>query len=241
MEDIEMMFHEERTIVNMHFSTAFLIDENSESIIKTPYALAYTGWLKVKPSLTIDDCTRLLKERKRLLPKQGVYLTNISNSNIEEVYLLEKFALDKLFLMYRIKMDGRYFIGYYDIMQNFFYSLYKDCSLPEAQVVNFKIENFILELYSIMTTEVESNIDFVSSIENDEVDIKGNKTYNVYNRNDYDNTIKHVEAYIRKLPLGAVASDESKKLAERYGIKLGINETFVRAFDKSVRTKKDKN
>ena len=52
-------------------------------------------------------------------------------------------------------------------------------------------------------------------------------------------TFIEVDAYIRKLPKGARASQEAIKLASEYGIKLDDDETFVKSFKKEIYKKKN--
>lgn len=72
-------------------------------------------------------------------------------------------------------------------------------------------------------------------------DNKDNSGFTVHlDKSKYIKINKDIDFYIRKLPLGASASEEAKALAASKGFKLKPDETFVKSFVRSCYTKKDK-
>lgn len=238
MRDIEDIFLAERTFTNMEFCMVPFIDESTIDMYTRPYIEPTVDSLyEGKRLVDTSKLKRALKRRRRLLPSKGITLEGYrEDSNIDEVHLREKRIMNKLFMLYRIKIDGGYAYGYYNTVSGFFFSMYKDAKeTAVASDMHEGLENYILELYAIITTDIETEREFNYA---HEVEHRGpNKKPRVFNREGMVADKAHVEGYIRKLPDGFVASDEAMALAESYGIVLGDDETFVKPFVKSVRKK----
>lgn len=244
MLDIDQLFTEERCSNNMQFCMTYFIDETCRDIIQKPYGLPINEIYKFSlPKKPTEVYKTYLQSRRRLLPNKGIKLNGYrKDNNIQEIYFKEKYVLDRIYLLYRIKVNDSYLSGYYDTQDCFFYSYFKD-SHGDNNKINkhhFLLENYILELYSILTTdiEIEAELDY---IEEEESKSQGKIITRKLNRNNLSSIYTEIEPYIRKLPFGAVASDEAILLAKKYGIKLSNDETFVRGFTKQVYKKEAQN
>lgn len=76
---------------------------------------------------------------------------------------------------------------------------------------------------------------------------KGGKLRDTYHRGPiadrdpdlYGHKEKAIAGFVRKLPEGAIASDDAKRVAEQYGFELAADETYVRPFIKQVFVRKN--
>jgi succinate dehydrogenase flavin-adding protein (antitoxin of CptAB toxin-antitoxin module) len=120
----------------------------------------------------------------------------------------------------------------------------------EAYLSQYLIENIVLQNYLNLTCDLttEEREEFINFVEEDDPSLpvmiysKKEKVsesskeshFRVFDRREYRAELKGVKGYIRKLPLGATASDEAIANAKRLGIELRTNETFVTEFIKKV-------
>lgn len=239
MEDVDRMFMEERIIVNMHFCMSFLIDEYYSEFLAKPYYMPQVNQIYFpKANIPTSSLYEQLMERRGFLPKQGVHVENIPDTNIQEVYVKEKFHLDRVFLLYRFKINNSYTVGYYDTNSHYFFSIWRDGTQEVAMLIHKLQENFVLEVYANLTTDINTMPNLKMSIVDDEVAVthteRGRKTYS---KKDYMGELRNFGFGTRKLPSGWSASEEAKELASKYGIKLRPDETFVREFTKLVKKK----
>jgi hypothetical protein len=222
----------------MHFITAFLVDEDYLEFCPNDYIPSKLNAIKFQmPHRDTDKYRPMLKARKRLLPRNGVSIHGFTTGNVQEVYLREKFHNDNLYLMYRIKADNKYQIGFYDVIEEFFTSHFLDDKKEASLMLHKLLENFILELYAVLTAGADVPWEFRFSIdEKSDSATSGEKSYS---KSDYDRKIKSFDISTRKLPMGANASADAIQKALKYGIQLDNGYTFVSGFDRAVRVKKD--
>lgn len=234
LQDIEMLHLEERIISNNLFLMAPFITDLDSPYFDKPYF--YPVISPITPPYRENSVLKLrrgLKERKALLPTKGVLLEG--EHPFGRLYLKEKMVNDVLYLTYSVFVDDRNYIGFYNTKTDFFYS---PMTLAEENEIAFRmhkqIEKEVLTYYAKLTTKMD--IDLNLNIKQRASIQDTNKLKSHLNKEELFETEAHVEAYIRKLPENQVASEEAKLLAEKYGIVLGDDETFVRPFEKTVYT-----
>lgn len=240
--DIDLLLMEERLITNMFFLVTLFVDSKDSPLLQKPYIHpAMNDFSFPLKHFYTKELKEHLTNRKRLLPSNGITVSFNDDSCFGEIYLKEKFVLDALHLAYRVSINGRNITGYYNTKTQYFCSVFGESaqgSKIDVKAVHKRIENYILEAYALLTTEIESNICLYTSDTKDHHTTGKHKSYKI-DRNKLTKTNTEVDAYIRKLPLGATASEEAVSLAEKYGIKLNPDETFVRPFVKTVHRKEN--
>lgn len=263
-EGMNNLFNSERCTSNMFFNLKSFIDENSYDIVpknymKEPKKIEFdiTPW---KDTIYLKE---LLTERNYVLPSKGIKILTKNIHSIKSVLFKEVQKNDSLFLLYKIEFNnGEETSGYYDLDNELFYSMFNifECVIYS---IHDNLENFILELYCLLTVDMEVDIDDKGSIyvsKNLEIDeptyynqrtvqflykstrnkTKGEKeTFsNHYDKSKYIKVKKTLKETIRKLPNGYSASEEAIKLARSKGYTLKPGETFVKSFDRKVTKKK---
>lgn len=233
LEEVNEMFMNERIISNNLFIMAFLIDENYLEFIKEPFYSPNHSLIMINDYKTVpvEESLSYLENRCRFLSKDGIAITDLTDTNIEEIFLKEKFHLDRVFLLFRLKVDGEYTAGFYDTKDNFFYSVYEDVTQNIGKIVHKKLYSLILDFYTTLISTRKTNLIFSKEEKvESKLDIR-----NFEGKYGYE--IRGINFQIRKLPSGYNASEESLNLAKKYGIKLAEGYTFVRPFTKKVRVK----
>lgn len=255
MENIEFIIRDDGLVNNMILVMANFINENTEDIIPSKFIKTSenTKICNINILKDVEDIKKKLKMRKNTLPVQGVFGLYKNAGNVKSVLFKEVFQEDKMFLLYQLKNEkdeGMY--GVYDFADDFFYSLYRDTTAEGETHDN--IEKFVLRSYSMLTTDYEETDDLieVDEIDNNKV-IKGNpyqpivsflinegktnegkKRKRKFDRKNYKESTVSINPYIRKLPLGATASEEAKNNARRFGYELSDDETFVSPFTRAT-------
>lgn len=194
------------------------------------------------------DC---LSERRYQLPPEGVMGTYRNAQNIYRIFFCETYQYGRIILLFKIFNEAdEGFCGYYDTKSGHFYTFFKDTTV-EGTVHAF-LENFVLENYCHLTTDMEidrnrlkalvitDNLDAPTDYYQDErVKVrfeykKRSKTHDAepefryFDKSNYQEIEVNVNPFIRKLPVGAVASDEARVFARELGYVLKAGETFVR-------------
>lgn len=236
IQDIEIMFLEERIVGNITFMLSPFINSLDDKLLQQPFINADIGTLTFPKRRTLtSELMIILENRKRLLPNKGITLAETEECSINGLYIREKYMFDSLYLLYRVTFDGKNAIGFYNTKTKFFYSVFLDAkSEKQMKIYHKKLENYVLQRYAVLTTEVESDLQLFEKEESENTTPRIKRRLN---RNNLTKVQTEVEAYIRKLPVGASASDESIELAQKYGISLDKDETFVKPFVKNVRKK----
>jgi hypothetical protein len=252
LKDIEMYITDDGLIENMIRIMIKFVDEKNEDIVpdKFLYPSKNGNFCNISILENIDDIKKGLKKRNYMLPAKGI-LAMYKNAGVHSLLLKEVFKDDKIYLIYKItniKKEGAY--GFYDLKNGFFYSIYRDTSVEKTLHKN--IEKFVLKTYSMLTTNTQQTKDliqvddlkmgirkyptkpivrFLFKEENGE---NNKKKYRNFDKNKYIETMVSVKPYIRKLPAGAVVSEEAIKKAKHFGYELGENETFVSPFTRAT-------
>lgn len=270
--DISILSNNEQAVSNEFHSLMSIIDENYIDMLPIPYYEPYPSFIMpIRQWFGTDKYKEYLKERTFILPSGGVTCVFKNAGNIEEITFKEKCLEDKIIMLYKVKMNnGKYISGFYDNKLEFFSDIWKGSSKLNTNVNTVKIssmfENFILEVYAHLTTNMEvvykrnTSLLIVEDINNtgfyfdnqpvmqvfrlhskvEKVSGKSIIQRKPFSKADYIKVKKTIQPIKRKLPDGAKASDKAIKLAKSLGYTLKEGETFVNKFTKSVRvTKKD--
>ena len=239
MEDIQALFMNYRLISNMLTNISFLIDETTLDLVPTKYPMIVYG-LNIPFIDSKIDLSEFIMDRRRLL-KNNKITVELDFKDIIKVDIKETFVNDELFLLFKLTLfDGNELSGFYDIVNDLFYSVFTDSVNKEALDFTQSIETLIKEIYLIQTADLdinkthynEFNMKFIHHIENTEKTSISNKKY--VRNGDYVEEIISLSAYTRRLPEGAKASDTAIEEAKKYGINLNSNETFVKPFQKNI-------
>ena len=239
MEDIQALFMNYRLISNMLTNISFLIDETTLDLVPTKYPMIVYG-LNIPFIDSKIDLSEFIMDRRRLL-KNNKITVELDFKDIIKVDIKETFVNDELFLLFKLTLfDGNELSGFYDIVNDLFYSVFTDSVNKEALDFIQSIETLIKEIYLIQTADLdinkthynEFNMKFIHHIENTEKASISNKKY--VRNGDYVEEIISLSAYTRRLPEGAKASDTAIAEAKKYGINLNSNETFVKPFQKNI-------
>lgn len=254
IKDYEIMLSNDQTITNMTYVMSYFINDQTIDISPNKYILPSFGINTLRIWKETDFYLKRLKERNYLLPPNGVIGIYKNSGDISEILFKELFIDDRMFLLYKISNSkGESISGFFDTKIQFFYSIFKDTS-GEIEYHSF-IENFILENYCHLTTIVEIDrkrnfaLKVVEDIEDEDLflfenqpavqysyehNIKdgssGGKRLSLYSKDKYRQVNISINPYIRKLPMGASASEEAIAFAKEMGYALSSDETFVRPF-----------
>lgn len=261
--DYEKIFLNEQIVTNMIIEMTNFINEDTSDIVPDRFIIASKGISTIRKWKDTSFYKDLIKRRKYILPSSGVLGIYNNAGNIHSILLKEYFMDNQIYLLYKIiNKDDEGFYGVYDIKNDFFYSLYKD-STGEEKYHSF-IENFILENYCHLTTDIEIDkkrnmaLQIVDNIEDNNFHYpyqpivqfvyKDNKNYSSnkdaktlknYDKKKYKEETITINPYIRRLPDGAIASDEAIERAKDFGYELAKGETFVRPFKRKTYRLKD--
>ena len=243
LEDYHIYVANQQLITNMLFHLAYLINEEYMDIIADVHFLPCLG---IKGDIRINHPTSFyieaLKVRKYTIPSKGLICKINDVDSISELFIMERFIDDKVVMLYRLDMSsGGSTSGFYDIKENYFFSIWRNSDVGAN--IHANVENIVLESYCRATTnkvdEVEGHnrrkeFEFYYKINRQSGDLETK----AYDKNKYIEKVTTVKPYVRKLPAGAKASEEAKRLAIKYGYELEKDETFVSSFKKSVNTVK---
>lgn len=250
----------DQVVTNSVMIMANFINEDTAHLIPKKFNNILKG-INIPDIITSTETFReVLKSKRYLLPRTGVKALYKGCRDIKEVYYQEVFAENRVVLLFKVTdVADKEFYGFYDNKLSLFYSPFNDIS---PNHFSEQIENFILENYAYLTTDIEdlsiskrflitSNIDNVlmttsyvqylmdSYKYTNENGNKKNlkKEYKNFSKQEYKNYIKSIMPFKRKLPTGAKASEEAIELARQYGYIVNEGETFVRPFKKNIYVK----
>ena len=265
-EDINIFRAKDEMFSNLSFRMAPFINEKTIDMFPEPMFYPLTGISRLRVWKDTSFYKEVLTKRRYQLPQNGVVGTYYNSKDIHMIKFKEIYQYERVILLYRLynsQMESVH--GYYDTKTQLFYSVFKDTT-GEA-MFHYSLENFILENYCHLTTdmEIDSNIDealFVFELhpeeelgflkeplfnqisvlfeyENINKDLnKGTNKKRTFNKKNYSQDEVSISPFIRKLPIGAIASDEAIKAAKELGYLLLDGETFVKPHTRTTYQKK---
>lgn len=259
-KDVIRISSNDQLITNSVMVMASFITEETRHIIPKDFYMPTDGIEIPTHTVPTNTYKELLKEKRYFLPKNGVKAIYKNVRDIQEIYFQEIFWENRIILLYKVTAkNGKEFYGFYDNRLQLFYSPFSELSIHKYEQ---RLENLILETYSYLTTNIEDDVSLDKRINIvDNFDIEDRKTlfakfeyeevqevtknsalekrYKAFRKKDYEQEVKYIHPFKRKLPEGAKASEEAIQMAKEYGYILFEGETFVRPFDKKIYSKKD--
>lgn len=268
VHDIDRLRANDELITNMLLTISPFISEYTKDIIPDNYYLVAHGFSmprRVNPTKVYKE---LLHEKRYFLPRKGVKGIYYNSLEIAEIAFQEIFAENRIILLYKVTdKHGRGFCGFYDNKLEFFFSPWRDSD--GGKMFHNDIENFILESYCYLTTDIEEKenelnlnkrlyiikkdeaeavsslptVKFLYEKEQDGHDTQkdtGQVEFRIFDKKKYKEIKMQFGGRPRKLPAGAHASEEALRLAKEYNYVIKPGETFVRPFERRVYVKKDK-
>lgn len=235
--DIEYMFLDERITTDTLFKMTPFVNSLDSPLIDIPYISPTSLDFKLPDRSEVrEQVERALKNRRRLLPKRGITAVNIGGSHgIDSIWVSEQLYMDRLFMLYKVKINGKSLVGYYDTESGFFYSMFLDAQEHFLEK-HLELKDLILDVYANLTSDCDTELSV--TFKNSEPSSTGRKgTSHVFDKDNLQEVEVDVDFYIRKLPMDATASPEAVAFAKRYGIKLNPGETFVRPFTRKAYNK----
>jgi len=194
-----------------------------------------------------------LLHRNYMLPASGIAASYVNAGDIKEIYFAEVLHNGEIVLLYRVlTADNGEYSGYYHTKSQVFYSIFEYTNRMDWHE---RVENFILENYVILTCEYEITrkknyaIRQVDSFEREfhypyqplvvfnyktstsrKTETKRQYTKK-YVKEEYIETLRTRNGYIRRLPAGQKVSDSAVQNARDIGIDLPPGMTYVRAHE----------
>lgn len=254
IDNINYMIYNEMIITNMTILMSKFINENTIDIIPEKYFFPSSRFEYIREWKNTEFYRELLKRRKYVLPSDGVLGIYKNAGCIYSIFFKELFLDDQIYLLYKVEnLLEEGFYGIYDTKTDFFYSIFKDST---GEGYNKVIENFVLESYCHLTTDIEIDrkrnmaLKVVDNIEDDifyypeqpmvefsffekRDGVKGRGVgigRKKFDKTKYKEESININPFIRKLPEGMSASKEAIERARELGYELLEGETFVRGF-----------
>lgn len=261
--DFEYLRANDQLLTNMFLTTANFMNEYTSEILPDELYPVATGFNSPKRAMPTDYYKSLLKEKRYFLPSAGIKGVYQRALDIKEIYFQEIFAENRIILLYQVTAkDGKGFYGFYDNKLELFFSPWADAN-RNAKLMHNYLENFILESYCYLTTDIDKreneegfkkrlvveydNVNYIDKTlpsvkfmyDTNTQESKNNKKHNLktFEKRKYETETRYIRPMIRKLPPGAVASEEALQLAKEYNYVIKEGETFVRPFEKRVYVK----
>lgn len=243
VSELDFLFNKYALTSTAIHTTSFLIDENTIDMasfnhidLSKPMDLPL---INIGTYINVDN---YINERNRFL-RNGEVEIDLVAGDVRKIELKEVFFNNSLYLLYKItNSKNESYTGLYDTKDDFFVSPYTGMS--NEKVLHDRLKYLILEIYIICTTDIDKDLtrfyDFQMNIKKSPIKDVNNikRYYKKYTRDDLIKDLAEVNSYIRKLPIGATASEEAIENARQYGINLKPGETFVKSFEKTIYKKR---
>lgn len=242
--DTNFMRNNERNITNVVFGMIGLITEQNADIIYPfkdwydHYSISLNLPRVYKPT---EFYLNELRARTHLLASEGVVVHVFNAGMFSEIIFKEEFLVDGMVVLFKVRdlYQKKYTMGYIDLRNSYIYSCWRHTNRPEY-CENFG--NFVLEIYSHLTTNFEKNTNRLIALKQlesaDEASELNNGQPGIYcevhgegdgasrhrGKSVTQKTIHHVNAFLRK----GNASEMAIANARLYGIITPQGFTFVR-------------
>lgn len=208
-------------------------------------------WAMASTDLNADDIIQKLKHRRRTLPTNGVRVKLTDGvDELQELLLKEVVYLDSVYLLFKLTTQLGDIVGYFQPSTGFFFSPFIEAQNQElvnyAQcVILFFYAQATLDDPAFSDAECENHFtNFIFSMKAESY-MQGGRLRNTYNPDyvpsgarkadeRFDTKEVFINGFIRRLPEGQQASEESIAKAKALGYDLQPNETFVSPFTKHI-------
>lgn len=254
--DLQVFIHNEQVVSNMVYVMASFIDENTEDIIPLQFHEPSDGFPKIPEAIPIGELKDALMLRRYTLPKEGVYVDVYNIEDISGILVKEILRNNQIYMLFRMDFEGkRSLYGIYDTRYRTFYSLFTESSADMTH--GRSMESLMLDIYAHIVTDIHDTKPGVVIEFDDKIDAIGSSfmgivtSYNdsssspgstrssrLFDKRKYKEETISINPFIRRLPEGAVASEEAVNRALKFGYQLQPGETFVRAFSRKSYTSK---
>lgn len=234
--DVQYLFTDEQLTTDALFIMAPFIKSMDSPLLDFPYLSPIIGDFVIPNRLPyLDEIMGGLQSRRRLLPKEGVIIERVEGTEgIGELWMAERLYRDTLYMIFKLKVNGNSLVGYYNTRSEFFFTILRDAEGFMRQHIMFQA--FILDIYAHLTTDEDRGIVLVVH-DKKATRETGKHSTHIFDKRFLKEAEVDVDFYIRKLPVGSVASPEAIANANRYGIKLLEGETFVKPFTRKTYNK----
>lgn len=249
---LDFLTSEHTLLTNCLFGMARFINESTEDILPENWHLP-TLFPRQMPRIceSADYYKKALENRRFLIPFGGVVGRYEDSGYIKEILFKERIIYDDMtpVLLFKVTSnDGSAFCGFYDVKYDVFFTYWRDTSqLESAGIMHKSVENFILENYYHLVCEVDythrPNL-IMNAPGQPQVTWLVSQSSNGGGTREFDRTLykpvwTEVAPYVRRLPMGASASQEARQRALEMGYLLRPGETFVRPFKRTTYRKDD--
>lgn len=190
-----------------------------------------------------------LKRRNYMIPTSGVIVELENAADIMKIMFMETMHNEQIVMLYRVftYCNGE-LSGFYLTRDQAFYSIYQYSNQTDC---HDKLENFILELYMILTCDYEVDrkknyaVRQVTQLKGEfhypfqplavisykeKKSRRSSEMLRNYRKEEYQAELREHEWFIRNLPAGQHASDAARQNALEKGYDLPEGKTFVQNF-----------
>jgi hypothetical protein len=240
----------EKNYTSILLSLAYYINSDNQSILQIPFGNRIHNCYQFKNLESHFSYWKSDIDRTYTLPKNGVHIAVKNFGDIVELRLAEVYddALGFILIFCMTLCDITNIIGEY-VVDSHKLTLSLDDSIVESVKSAFSLvyaayihliskdftDECIKFVSSFDTLVYQKNIVYLKVLDHSE----SGKTHKFLS--DYSTEKRSIEADIRRLPIGQIASLEAKHNAMLYGVTLPEGYTFVREFTKHVRVSDTKN
>lgn len=249
----------DQLITNVLLTMTNFINEYTQDIVPKDYFLVAHGFNAPRRVNATNIYKELLREKRYFLPSKGVKGVYHNSVEIAEILFQEIFTENRIILLYKVTdRNGKGFSGFYDNKLELFFSPWNETD--GGKIFHNNIENFVLESYCYLTTDIEEkecelnlqkrlhvikkneaekNISFPTvkfmyqSVQNEQPHLSTDE-FRVFDKKKYKEIKMPFGGRPRKLPVGSQASDEALLLAKEYNYIIRPGETFVKPFERRV-------
>lgn len=218
-------------------------------------------------NVDIESVEHSLQKRAKTLPSNGVifkfrYSGNQLDECISEILMREVQHDDRIFMLYKLTLNGGETCGFYDTHDKFLFSILQEAPVSEPYE---HLRALLLYLYASATTRKGESMlaelgdkfflgESPKSNPNPTLEMsvtaysRGGKLYRTYQPRDgahkptgpragtekYEPIERSIMGFVRKVGEGRSPSREAVERAESLGYSLAPNETYVQPFVKKV-------
>jgi hypothetical protein len=259
--DFQIYHANDQLITNMVLVMTYFINEYTKDIEPKEYYWVANGIQLPKPKVDSAIYSLLLQEKRYFLPKRGVTAHYEHTGDIQDIFFQEVFTENRIVLLYKVTArNGKEFCGFYDNKLEFFYSPWESTD-SNGQKFHKELANVILESYCYLTTDIDEkihekelekrihlkqDIPIISTRPTPSIEFfyeekpegdkkkKHERKFRLFDKRNYQEGKTTIHPFVRRLPMGARASDEAIALAKEYHYVLSEGETFVRPFERTT-------